>query len=236
VKLTIKPIVLSTATFGLMLGVAQNAQAVSLIPGVTATSTISSQPSPAWNLADAVNGKGLPGNTPSLTGNHVSSDTGNAWRSDVLSSSIGTGVTIPNGTITFNLNGSYNLGGFSFWNLGGTSSALTHQGIKNVTIQYSTDGINFTTIAGAPTSFAQGAFSVVGAPTAQSVQNFSFASVAATHVRFTNLSNFGGLTSGVNDRIGFSEIQFQGTKIPEPSASVALLAFGLAGVGLRKRV
>ena len=66
-KLTIKTLVLSTTTFGLMWGVAQNAQAATLIPGVTAsTDNISTQ----WSLNDAVNGQGLPGNTPSLTGDH----------------------------------------------------------------------------------------------------------------------------------------------------------------------
>ncbi|WP_041804259.1 PEP-CTERM domain protein [Microcystis aeruginosa] len=229
-KLTIKTLVLSTATFGLMLGVAQNAQAATLIPGVTASTNISTQ----WALINAVNGQGLPVNTPSLTGNHVQSLNGNSWRSAILSNTQGT--TIPSGTITFNLNGSYNLSGFTFWNLGGSSAELTRQGIKNVTIQYSNNGgTTWSTLSGAPIVFAQGTF---GSPaTSQTPQQFSFASVAATNVRFTNLSNFGGFTSpSTNNRIGFSEIQFAGTEIPEPSSLLALLAFGLAGVSLGKRI
>jgi hypothetical protein len=102
VKLTIKTLVLSTATFGLMWGVAQNSQAATLIPGVTADlDSIQTQ----WNIDDTVNGKGLPSNTPSLTGDHVPSQTGNSWRSAILNNTQGT--TIPSGTITFNLNGSY---------------------------------------------------------------------------------------------------------------------------------
>jgi len=128
VELTIKTLVLSTATFGLMLGVAQNAQAATLIPGVTASTTITGQSSPLWALNDTVNGKGLPGNTPSLTGVHGESLSGNSWRSDILTNLQGT--TIPSGTITFNLNGSYNLSEFTFWNLGGGSGELTRQGIK----------------------------------------------------------------------------------------------------------
>jgi hypothetical protein len=230
VKLTIKTLVLSTATFGLMLGVAQNAQAATLIPGVTASTNISTQ----WALINAVNGQGLPGNTPSLTGNHVQSLISNSWRSGMLSNTPGT--TIPSGTITFNLNGSYNLSGFTFWNLGGGSAELTRQGIRNVTIQYSNNGgTTWSTLSGAPSVFAQGTF---GSPaTNQTPQQFSFASVAATNVRFTNLSNFGGFTNpSTNNRIGFSEIQFARTEIPEPSSLLALLAFGLAGVSLGKRI
>ncbi|AKV68573.1 hypothetical protein MICAF_4370002 [Microcystis aeruginosa PCC 9807] len=48
------------------------------------------------------------------------------------------------------------------------------------------------------------------------------------------MRNAGNATA--NNRIGFSEIQFAGTKIPEPSSLLALLAFGLAGVSLGKRI
>jgi hypothetical protein len=199
--------------------------------GVTASTTISTQ----WALNNAVNGQGLLGNTPSLTGVHGESLNGNSWRSNILSNTEGT--TIPSGTITFNLNGSYNLSGFTFWNLGGGSTALTRQGINNVTIEYSNNGgTTWSTLSGAPSMFAQG---TSGSPaTSQVAQQFSFASVAATHVRFTNLSNFGGFTDpATQNRIGFSEIQFAaGTKIPEPSSLLALLAFGLAGVSLGKRI
>jgi len=104
-----------------------------------------------------------------------------------------------------------------------------------VTIEYSNNGgTTWSTLSGAPSMFAQG---TSGSPaTSQVAQQFSFASVAATHVRFTNLSNFGGFTDSANNRIGFSEIQFAGTKIPEPSSLLALLAFGLAGVSLGKRI
>jgi len=235
VKLTIKTLVLSTATFGLMWGVAQNAQAATLIPGVTASTTISTQSMPSWNINDTVNGKGLPGNNPSLTGVHGESQTGNSWRSNVLTNTP-PGSTISSGTITFNLNGSYNLSGFTFWNLGGSSAELTRQGIKNVTIEYSNNGgTTWSTLSGAPSMFAQGTAS--SPDRSQTPQQFSFASVAATNVRFTNLSNFGGFTDpNMNNRVGFfSEIQFA-TEIPEPSSLLALLAFGLAGVSLGKRI
>jgi len=230
VKLTIKTLVLSTATFGLMLGVAQNSQAATLIPGVTADlDSIQTQ----WDINDTVNGNGLPSNTPSLTGDHVPSQNSNSWRSAILTNTQGT--TIPLGTITFNLNGGYNLSGFTFWNLGNMTQELANQGIKNVTIEYSNNGgTTWSNLIGAPTSFAQGLVGTASLP--QPPQQFSFTSVAATHVRFTNLSNFGEFDNPTeNNRIGFSEIQFA-TEIPEPSSLLALLAFGLAGVSLGKRI
>ena len=227
-KLAITHLVLSTATFGLMLAVPQNAQASGLIRSVTATApgfTINSQGS----LAATTNGFGLQGpplNRPTLTGTHAATNTGmtdpNAWRSSLL-----TGSTVGNVTINFAFGRIYNLAGFSFWNLGGTTT-LASQGINGVTIQYSSNnGGTWTTLTGAPPSFAKGA-STVPVP----VETFNFTPVFATNVRFINMSNHGG--TGTNYRLGFNEIQF--TSIPEPSTTLALLALGLAAVGLRKRI
>ena len=218
-KLAVAPLVLSTATFGLMLGVSQNAQAAGLIRNVTASTNIST--ASGWDIQNTTNGRGLQGpplNQPTLTGTHASSAGSNAWRSN---------SSTYTGNIEFNLNKIYNLAGFSFWNLGG-GAQTTLQGIKNVTIQYKlgTAGA-WTTLTGAPTSFAKGASSGSVA-----VENFNFAPVYATHVRFSNMTNWG--STGTFNRLGFSEIQF--TSIPEPSSTLALLALGLAGVGLRKRV
>ena len=222
-KLAITHLVLSTATFGLMLAVPQNAQAAGLIPRVTATApdfTINSQGS----LAFTTNGAGLPGNTPSLTGTHAVTNTGttpNAWRSSILNSS-----TVGNVTINFAFGRIYNLAGFSFWNLNGVS------GINAVTIQYSSNnGGDWTTLTdpGVPAFFT-------GRPATGDVsaQQVSFSPVYATNVRFINMSNHGG--TGSNYRLGLNEIQF--TSIPEPSTTLALLALGLAGMGLglRKRI
>ncbi|WP_371731313.1 PEP-CTERM sorting domain-containing protein [Microcystis aeruginosa] len=49
--------------------------------------------------------------------------------------------------------------------------------------------------------------------------------------RFVVASNW-----GFSGATGFSEVQFDGTPVPEPSALLALLAFGLGGVSLRKRL
>ena len=215
-KLAIKPLVLSTATLGLMLGVAENAQA-SLIPNITASTNMGSAFS--TNIANTVNGAGLPSNTPSLTGSHAAATVTNAW--------FGTALT---GNITFNLNGSYSLAGFSFWNF---NRYLFSWGIKDVTVQSSSDGTTWTTIAGAPVQFAIAS----NAPIPPAV--YSFSPVTASFVRFVVASNWGSVNG-----TGFSEVQFNRTpdqppqlqSVPEPSSLLALLAFGLAGVGLRKRM
>lgn len=239
-KPTITPLVLSTATFGLMLGVAQNAQAA-LIPGISVTTTLGVDPDAAWNIINTVNGQGLlPSNTPSLTGNHVASNNiPTAWRSVALGNAPGS--TIPGASITFNLNGTYLVSGFTFWNFGGSSAALTRQGIRNVTVEYF-DGTNWLAAPGAPTIFTQGLFNAT-TPADQIAQPYTFTTpVTATQIRFTNLSNFGTLAD-VNNKIGFNEVQFDGTvppppptQIPEPSSLLALLAVGLGGVSLRKRI
>jgi hypothetical protein len=218
-KLAITPLVLSTATFGLMLGVAQNAQAIGLIPNVTAAVTGVTSDT-GWGIANTVNGVGLqgpPANVPSLTGNHSSSTIQNAWRSVANQTT---------GTITFDLKRVYNLAGFTFWNMGG-SSVISAQGIRNLTIESSTNGTTWTSIVGAPTSLARGANTT---PSFAPSNVVSFAPVYASFVRFNVTSSYGV----TNPRIGFSEIQFRA--IPEPSSTLALLALGLAGIGLRKRI
>ncbi|MFM7280095.1 MAG: discoidin domain-containing protein [Microcystis aeruginosa] len=206
-KLAITPLVLSTASLGLIFGVTQNAQAA-LITGVTASTDMGSN---GTNIINTVNGAGLPGDTPSLKGNHALAAF-NAWAGSQST-----------GNITFNLNGSYSLAGFSFWNLNNPGNTA---GIKDVTVQSSTNGTTWTTIAGAPVQFAIAA----NAPIAPEV--ISFSPVTASFVRFVVASNW-GLSS-----TGFSEVQFNGTPtpVPEPSSLLALLAFGLAGVGFRKRM
>jgi hypothetical protein len=216
-KLAIKPLVVSTAALGLIFAVAQNAQAA-LITGVTASTDMGTVNTSTVNIADTVNGQGLPGNTPSLTGTHNQAVAGNSWLSQ--------NGTLT-GNITFNLNGSYNLAGFSFWNF---NRDIFTGGIKDVTVQSSTNGTTWTTIAGAPNQFA------IAANAPINPEQFSFSPVTASFVRFVVASNW-----GFSNGSGFSEVQFDGTPaqpqpVPEPSALLALLAFGLGGVSLRKRL
>ena len=111
-----------------------------LITGVTASTDMGTFGTNLFDLDTTINGAGLPGNTPALTGIHAARDSNpiNTWAGDQFT-----------GNITFNLNDTYNLAGFSFWNYNGGNDI----GIQGVTIQSSTDGTNFTTILDAPTEF-----------------------------------------------------------------------------------
>jgi hypothetical protein len=224
-KLTTKSLVLSTATFGLMLGVAQNAQA-GLITGVTATLTGTT---PNWALDNVTNGSGLTGNKPSLGGTHALSATTNAWRSNNTTFPLVAPISI-----TFKLGTvPQDLIGLSFWNMTGLAS-LTAMGVQGANFQYSIDNAaNFTAltptafngVAGAWTgSFTRGGTTISGPETV----DFNLVK-GVTHVRLNITSNYASA-----QRVGFNEIAFK--SIPEPSASLALLGLGLAGVGLRKRI
>jgi hypothetical protein len=183
-----------------------------LINGVTASFTGFRDEPPSIN--NTVNGRGLPGNTPALTGVHNASDLQNAW--------FGGGR---GGSINFNLNGLYDLDGFSFWNSSGTRS---DSGIFLVKITTSTDGTNYTDLIGAPIFFDRGTGS--GVP-----QEFAFAPTPASHVRFLVLSNHGN-----NFNTGFSEVQFSAapTAVPfefNPVSGLVVLGLGFGLSKLRKK-
>ena len=228
-KLTTKSLVLSTATFGLMLGVAQNAQAGKLITGVTISSTSNNVTvNQQWLLNNVINGSGMLGGK-SLGGTHALSAVTNAWRSNNTTFPLAAPISI-----TFKLGTvPQDLIGLSFWNMTGGAS-LTSMGVQGANFQYSIDNAaNFTALA--PTAFNgvanawTGSFTQ-GGTTASGPQTVDFGLVkGVTHVRLNITSNYGH-----TQRVGFNEIAFK--SIPEPSASLALLGLGLAGVGLRKRI
>jgi hypothetical protein len=114
------------------------AQAATLIPGVTASSTFTTT---FGNLNNIVDGTGLPGGIPALTGTHDAASFPNTWA--------GTGTA---GDINFNLGSLYDLDGFSFWNFNGSNTA----GINGVIILTSINGVNYTLLPGSPTQFAIG--------------------------------------------------------------------------------
>jgi hypothetical protein len=206
-------LVIAATTLGLGL-LAPNANAA-LITGVTASTTLGS--GAGTNIANALNGQGLPGNTPALSGNHASSGPSDTW--------VSAEGTLT-GNITFDLNGSYSLAGFSFWNFIGANNTI---GIRGVTVQSSTDGVSFSAIAGAPTQFTQG----INVP--QPPEVISFPPFTASYVRFVVGSNWGN-----NAFTGFSEVQFNGTPAPvattpEPASILGLLAVGGGLLATKRR-
>lgn len=200
---------LAVSAFTAFLSLSATSVSAINITGVTASTTIPS--SINYNIQNTVNGAGLPSDTPSLTGVHAASSGSNAWASAPAGST---------GNIDFNLGGSYNLSGFSYWNWDGSPNPSVF-GIKDVSILTSTDGLAYTSLAGAPTQFAIGGS---GNP-----EQFTFSPTVASHVRFSVLSTYGPPV------IGFNEVQFDSaaaTPVPfdfDPSLGVVSLGvvFGI---------
>ena len=171
-----------------------------------------------YNISYIVDGSGLPGNTPSLTGTHdPNPNNNNSWGSS-------NGTTT--GNITFNLNGVYSLAGFSLWNYSNFNSA----GVKDVNVLTSTDGNNFTTVAGAPTQFAIGANNVPESP-----EQFSFAPVTASYVRFNVLSSQGYSAVGLNE-VQFNSASATATAVPEPFTILGTLTAVGGGAALKRQL
>ena len=141
------------------------------------------------SLVNTIDGVGL--SAPTLTSPHAATTPGNSWVSSA-------GVRA--GQVTFDLDGRFSLNGFSFWNQnGGGPGASGTTGIQAVDVLFSTDGINFFPLPGAPSTFAQ-------VPTLTSApEMFSFPTVVATHVRFQIISNYGD-----PGQTGFAEVAFDG--------------------------
>ena len=141
-------------------------------------------------LLNAVNGTGL--SAPTLTATHAGTTPVNSWVST---------PGIVTGHVDFDLGGRFSLSGFSFWNQnGGGPGAAGSTGINAVSVSYSTDGVAFFSLPGAPSSFAQ-------VPSAGPVgpQMFTFPPVIASFVRFQIWSNHGDV-----NETGFAEVGFDG--------------------------
>jgi hypothetical protein len=191
-----------------------------LITGVTVDTDAGA---PDGNINNIVNGVGLPGNTPSLTGTHLPGDRLNSWLGNPSGGNL----------ITFNLNGQYSLAGFSLWNLtanntfivNGVNVGDNNSGVNGVNVLTSTDGNTFTALAGAPTQFAIGSS---GVP-----EQFSFAPVTTSYVRFQVLSNFGARYTGLSE-VQFNSASASASAVPEPVTIFGTL-MGLGGGAALKR-
>jgi hypothetical protein len=168
-------------------------------------------------LENTVNGVGLDALT--LTAFHELTRPDNSWVSN--------GVLT--GQVTFDLGSLYSVTGFSFWNQNdGGPGFRGSTGIQGVNVLFSTDGLNFSPVVGAPTVFS------LVRPAGGPPEIFTFAPILATHIRFQIQSNYGDSL-----QTGFAEAGFDGIgQIPEP-ASLALLGSGLvirlAGYRRRRR-
>nr|WP_321237448.1 discoidin domain-containing protein [uncultured Psychroserpens sp.] len=137
------------------------------------------------SLINTINGSGLD-TFPSLSASHSGTNPGTAFY-----------ATNDTGIIDFDLGGSYLVDGLSFWNANATGPPQT--GVQDIIIYSSEDGVTYTPISGAPTSFTE------AVTTSSNAEQFSFAEITASFIRFELISNYGSSAF-----IGFAEVAFSG--------------------------
>ena len=140
----------------------------------------------AGSAANVTNGSGLTPATPALTGTHESYTTSNGVQSTFHNN-------IWPRILLFTLPAVYWVSAMSFWQVTGVSNGF---GIRDFTLEYSSDNSGWTQIPGSPTTFAQGSSS--------SPLQFSWNPVQARFIRFLVTNTWGG------NRIALSEVQFAG--------------------------
>lgn len=168
-----------------------------------------------------------------VTSNASDGDTSTSWGTSTHTSDyFGSGGTPP--VLTIDLGDVYRLTDAAFWNYG-----LSGNDVKSFSLTFSTDGTNYgtstsLTAAVPPTPAHWGVIAE---------EDFALTTVAARYVKMTITANWQGGTCANSeaavggDRVGFRDIQFNGTVVPEPSA-LALLAtcvLGLLAYAWRKR-
>ena len=136
---------------------------------------------------NAVNGSGL--DDSGLL--HTNESVGNMW----LSIKDGPQPT----WIEFEFERAYKLHEMWIWNSNDSLESLIGLGFKDVTIEYSADGIDYT-ILGTTHEFAR----APGEPDYAHDTTIDFGGVAAKHVKLTANSNF----EGIFDQFGLSEVRF----------------------------
>lgn len=149
------------------------------------SATTSFTPNFGTDVTNAYNGNGL--NTfPSLTSNHQPTSPANSFVANEVA-----------GTIDFNLGANYDIDSISFWNQndGGPDVNI---GINSVLFYASTDGVIYTPISGAPTTFA------IVTATDAAPESFTFPAVNTNFIRMEVVSNHGAPFTGFAE-IAFSE-------------------------------
>jgi hypothetical protein len=154
--------------------------------------------SPAENITATASSTGLPGMGPENTIN------GSGLDADDLHSTGPAGMWIsdsePLGAwIEYEFEATHKLHEMQVWNSNELIEFLVGFGLKDVTIEYSTDGVDYTTL-GTTHEFAQ----APGASGYAYNTVVDFSGVAAKYVRLTANSNWGGLV----DLYGLSEVRF----------------------------
>tara|TARA_R110000787_G_scaffold81036_2_gene175940 strand:- start:97040 stop:98293 length:1254 start_codon:yes stop_codon:yes gene_type:complete len=158
-----------------------------VINPVSATTTLTAQFGSSLN--NTINGIGLDA-FPSLSATHEGTTPGNSFL-----------ATNEPGSIDFDLGGSYLVDGLSFWNINAPGPGQA--GIQEVVVSFSEDGITYSPITGAPSTFAQ---VMTGTSPAE---QFSFTEITASYIRFDVVSNYGD----PGNLVAFAEVAFSGVQI-----------------------
>ncbi len=148
-------------------------------------------------------------------------DDGHKWFSVAYIPDYFVSGTVP--VLTIDLGASYKLSGIAFWNYNVYSNAT-----KEFTLAFSTNRTSY----GSSTNFT------TATPVSSPVQeDFSLSEVTARYVQMTVTDNwYDGVNPG-GDRVGFMDIQFNGTAVPEPTmvAMIVTGLFSLLAYAWRKR-
>lgn len=137
-----------------------------------------------------IDGSGL-STFPDVNATHEDTTPGNSFVSD-------SEIT---GSFDFDLGGTFILNGISIWNQNaGGPGTLGEEGLREIALSASIDGVTFTTIPNAPTSITQVTENGPVGP-----EQFGFVDTEAAFIRLEVLSNHG------DDDTGFAEIAFVGT-------------------------
>lgn len=176
-------------------------QAQDIINPVSATTTLSAEF--GSSLTNTINGNGLDA-FPSLDAPHGMTSPGNSYY-----------ATNDTGSIDFDLGGSFLVDGFTFWNMNAPGPGQA--GIQGVVVSSSEDGVTYTPIADAPSTFSQVTSSTSPA------EIFSFTAVTASFIRLDILSNYGD----PGNLLGFAEIAFSGTDLLSVNDTILTAAIRL---------
>ena len=129
--------------------------------------------------------------------------------------------------LDFDLDGAYDVTRILFWGYDpGFGADATENTPTDITVSYSTNGTTFgsdQTINPVIGSGPAQSFTVSGAPS------------GTTHVRFLINDNGHDGSGPGGDRVGFGEVRFGGTAVPEPSSTLLLGLGGLSLVLRRRR-
>jgi len=172
--------------------------------------------------SDAIDGTGLPGGTPALTGAH-SATWKDHWWSQTLTPQI-----------TIDLGDTYSLTGVHIWNY--NEGGQTGRGLKDVIINVSPDadtnnlaylgGWTFAEATGLST-YTGFDLDLTGLKTASLLSNVRYFQIVASSTHGTNGNDYGGL----------AEIQFDATapSVPDTGSTAALLGVGVAALAFARR-